>query len=66
MRSWQRCRFTFPWSGAPVVAAQVYSQWGEHNGASQSFGLVFFSLGISIFSGGGSVFIVLARFKITG
>jgi len=76
MRSWQRCRFTFPWSGlvhptvpvlaaqavlqwwgtgagcagcyffggSLVLAAQVYSKWGEHNGPTQSFGNVFFSL----------------------
>jgi len=98
MRPWQRCRFTFPWSGlvrptvpvlaaqavlpwwgtgadctgfyffggAPVLAAQVYSQCGEYSGPSQSSGHVFFSFGMAIFFGGGNVFIVLATFWTTG
>jgi len=54
------------YGGAPVLAAQVYSQCGEYSGPSQSSGHVFFSFGMAIFSGGGNVFVVLEIFEITG
>jgi len=52
------CTGCYFFGGAPVLAAQVYSQWGEYSGPSQSSGHVFFSFRMAIFSGGGNVFIV--------
>jgi len=46
--------------GAPVLAAQVYSQWGGHSGPSQSFGPFFVNFGIFFFRGGGNFTLVLA------
>jgi len=52
--------------GAPVLAAQVYSQWGEHSGPSQWLGHFFVNFGTSFFCGGGSFTLVLARLLIAG
>jgi len=52
--------------GAPVLAVQVYSQWGEHSGTSQSFGHFFVNFGISFFYGGGNFTLVLERLLIAG
>jgi len=52
--------------GAPVLAAQVSSQWGEHSGPSQSFGHFLVNFSISFFCGGVNFSLVFARLLIAG